>query len=216
MSRYVWKKTSVLLTLLLVLFLLLGGRGPAFGAPAPAGPTKEGSSFLYIFAHRYLPDVFLREPGLALALALPQRQWPLLQTLWEICEQSYPDVSPAQPNGLGVESKRINDNLIYALVTFPKPQNMTEAYYACLMVEFHVARDKSLQTTSVGYYTLEKSMDLSGLLSSGKPEKQNIAESTVIGSWDKGRHVNLGPGPAPGCANAFRDVVMKIHAKRKK
>lgn len=197
---------------LLVLLALFSGHSVSHGA-STAG--ERSASLPYIFAHRYLPALVHEDPQIATSLAFSKRQQELLLKIWELCQESYPDAPSQSPTDLTVTGGKLDEGVAAALVTMPSPEDMTEAYYVCVIARFIIEGDK-VKASDVAYYTLEKSISLDasalfGLEKKASPQLEE-ARPTVLGGWTKdGSHLNFGSGPSPDSPEDFVKAVYGLY-----
>ena len=197
---------------LLVLLALFPGHGVSHGASA-AG--ERAASLPYIFAHRYLPALVHEDPQIATSLAFSKKQQELLLKIWELCQERYPNAPSQNPTDLTVTGGKLDEGVAAALVTMPPPEDITEAYYVCVIAKFSMEGGK-VKVSDVAYYTLEKSISLDANALFGLEEKTpsppRDARPTVLGGWGKdGSHLNFGSGPSPESPKDFVDSAYRLY-----
>ena len=207
---------ALLLPVLLVGSLLFTGCKATNTAPpqqAPA-PQQREPSFKYLFAHRILPQGLHGTPQSALLLAFSQEGDIFLNAVWEQYKRTNPEfarevASPPKVIQRGFLAKE----LAFFIIEMPTPEVMPEAYYALVIVALkRDAKKQALDARQIWYYTLEKTMPVGALLAGGGSNTAQAQQTaTVIGQWtNEPRHLNFGPGPAPGDPKAFAAAVFAL------
>jgi hypothetical protein len=152
----------------------------------PDGPRRHH----YLFCHRELPFAAFHVGGDLVSAA---RQGHLtLTALWNKVGQTLPEDQRLRPDGLAARYHPFANHDVI-LVSFPRPQAPTEAYFAAIAVPING------RSSGVRYLTLEAAVSpLDG------------ARYNMIGEWTRdGAHGNLGSGPAV-YPDAFLDVVVEL------
>jgi hypothetical protein len=137
-----------------------------------------------------------------------------LNDLWEAvrtgCTQAAtdPDQRPEPgPEGLEADMTQIGPYSA-VIVTLPKPQVPTEAFFVGMVLRSYVRAEDGLTVDRhpvLLYYTLEHG----GLSENGSPK-------TILCEWQAGTHLAYGDGPPPG-SSAFRDAIReKVDLLQKK
>ena len=152
----------------------------------------------YYFVHTYLCDRAWEHGKLLVNNLRTKTGTAYLQTLWvlrgltsETAEDGFID-----SEGLDCSPIKIGDDYYGAIVQFPNPVRMTEAYFAAIILP--VGADIS---TPADYYTLEFTIHNDG------------SEGTVLGYWRGGMHASLIPTPEPN-KEAFLSTITELILKR--
>lgn len=127
----------------------------------------------YLFAHRALP---VAAPGLApraRSLVLQGRLNDGLLGLWNRVGDDVAPDDRLPGNGLRGALRDAGGTEV-VLVTMPRAEHMTEAHFAAVVL-----------SEPLRYLVLEHSWT-----TEDRP-------CTVLGEWEEGKHLNLGPGPEP-------------------
>jgi hypothetical protein len=183
-------------------FLNALGHLPTLQATPAA--VKESASLArthhYLFSYRALLREFFKHPVETIEL-LRAYGAQYLEKMWTaIAENSTPgDV--LSPNGLACQLKELPGDITLIVVTFPKPERITEAYFAALV--FRAGRRFLIPRQEIKrYFTLEHS-----LASSGEPPTMicewSLTENALI------TRANHGNGFAP-TVDGFTDSLSKI------
>ena len=207
---------AMVLPMLLVSCLLFTGCKTTHTAPPQqaAAPQQKMPSFKYFFAHRILPQGLHGTPQSALLLAFSQEGDTFLNAVWEQYKRTTPEFARevASPPKV-IQRGFLANDLAFFIIEMPTPEVMPEAYYALVIVALkRDAKKQALDARHIWYYTLEKTMPVGALLAgSGSNTAQAQQAATVIGQWtNEPRHLNFGPGPAPGDPKAFASAVFTL------
>lgn len=148
----------------------------------------------YYFAHQYLRERAQQHPKLLIEKLRGESGTIYLSVLWLsrglAVKGEGDDFIPA--NGLECFPIEIGDEYYGALVQFPTPEKIAEAYFIALILP--VTEEASVLCE---FYTLEFSKNEDG------------SRRTVLGKWIDGSHFNLGSGPAPE-KEAFLDAIPEV------
>lgn len=145
----------------------------------------------YIFAHRLLPHLFLKNPGNFIK-ALKEKGVTLLSDIWNHIGEN-PESTAPMAEGLKLEFREAGRNTDIALVTLPEPAVMTEAYFVAMIYRDMGRRFFFFKRRYTRYITLELGFDMEN-------------PRTVLCEWDKNAHYNMGDGPRPELSAFFKKV----------
>jgi len=132
----------------------------------------------YFFAHRLLPLLFRQDPTQFVSL-LQRDGLPFLAFWWHKASQDMPGEDHLSADGLGYALRELENGWVAVVVTLPRPQGMTEAYFVALL--------QKPGTPDRRVFTLELGFSLTAETS-----------HTVLCEWTAdSTHLNRGPGPTP-------------------
>lgn len=152
----------------------------------------------YVFAHRYLPNLFFGDPVRFFG-ALESGGDAFLHWLWKRCESEAKDGVVIPPTGLEAHLFRFDDETLCACITLPQPLGITEAYWVAAV--YRPERETPPGARFVAFYTLEFGYDL------------DDEPRTVLGSWSAdGTHSNFGDGPEASMDAFLEWVVEKVES----
>jgi hypothetical protein len=148
-----------------------------------------------MFAHRVLPSLFFQDPERFLEI-LKKEGITFLRFFWDKLGSSL-DAEDVQPlHGVNYETRVLEDGTSIAMIEFPKPEHVTEAYFAALVYRPLSAGGESIQR----YFTLEYGITLS-----------EPGERSVLCEWTvDNHHLNFGDGPEPTSRAFFTAVCEKL------
>jgi hypothetical protein len=147
----------------------------------------------YHFVHEYLRDKCLLSPVPALKDFFHEKATEHLKIAWVSLGVGFTDAEFIKPDGIEVVPFAVGDKFRGAILVFPKPTRLNEAFMAAIIAP----RDIQIGETGRSlYFTLEYNPD--------RPEPH-----TFIGQWTDGAHFNLGSGPAPTVAG-FKETVIGL------
>jgi hypothetical protein len=176
------------------------GDAPPASATPPAASRDDDTrprQQHYVFAHRLLRDLFLRDPAGFLG-ELNQDGDEFLQAAWMfvgIKLTGEPDTASAQE--VKHEARKLDDGSLVVLITMPRATRMPEAIFVAA-----VYRPASEGREEVArFVTLEFS----------RPPGTEVP-ITVLAEWQGERHLNFGRGPAPTLNEFFASVVALLAA----
>lgn len=177
-----------------------GQAGEAPSAPPPA--TKEDDTRPrqqhYVFAHRLLRDLFLRDPSGFLA-ELKESGDEFLQAAWMFVGMKLTgDPGVASAREVTHEVRKLEDGSLVVLITMPRATRMPEAIFVAAV--YRPAAEGREEVAR--FVTLEFS----------RPPGLE-APITVLAEWQGERHLNFGQGPAP-TLNDFFAAVTALLAER--
>jgi hypothetical protein len=143
----------------------------------------------YVFAHRIVPEVALKDPAQVLTLLRGPEGNKFLQDLWAEVGESCPANLPSEGLRLTLEEVEGLDEPM-ALIRLPEPEIPPEAHYLAIVPWCEKRLLGLVQKRSLRCFTLEQGIKLSGGL------------RTVLCEWtrsEKGElvHRNYGVGPEP-------------------
>ena len=146
----------------------------------------------YQFAHRILPQNAFERPDLALERLSGADASAFLHSLWHSVGN---DLAPSQrivPAGLSCEMREF-DNYRIALITFPAPLYVPEAFFSALAFDLPRSANHALE---LRYITLESGFVL-----------EDGEKRTVLCEWTSApTHLNMGDGPPPELDAFFQTV----------
>ncbi len=152
----------------------------------------------YHFAHQYLPERACQHPKLLVEKLREKSATSYLSFLWVsrglAVKGEHEEFIPA--DGLECCPIEIGDDYYGALVRFPTPQKMAEAYFVAIVLPVANSASASCQ-----FFTLEFSMDA------------DRTKRTALGEWVDGSHFNLGSGPPPE-KEAFLEAMAELVESR--
>jgi hypothetical protein len=154
----------------------------------------------YYFAHQYLRERAQQHPKLLVEKLREESGISYLSFLWVsrgLAVKGAEDEFIAA-EGLECFPIEIGDEYYGALVQFPTPQKLAEAYFVAIILP--VSEDVS---ASAKFFTLEFSMN------------NDRSKKTVLGQWSDGSHFNLGSGPSPE-KEAFIEAISSLVLNRPK
>ncbi len=102
------------------------------------------------------------------------------------------------PTGLACFPIDIGSDYYGALVQFPTPERIREAYFVAIIMPTSQTAPEHCE-----FFTLEFS------------KSQDGSKRTVFGKWSDGSHFNMGDGPAPE-KEAFVEAISELLAGRNK
>jgi hypothetical protein len=151
-----------------------------------------------LFAHQVLPAAFYSAPDRFMAL-LTEQGHNLLRLWWQRVAEYLEETDWLSAHGLGYRLRPLGDNASLVLITFPPPQNITEAYFAALV--YRPAQLKNSLWHSAPAYTRYFTLEI-GLDPAGHPRP-------ILGEWlATGRRLDHGDGPPPE-AELFIEAVRR-------
>lgn len=146
----------------------------------------------YYFAHQYLRDRAQQNPEPLVDNLRKETGTKYLKFLWVsrgfAAKREEDDFIPA--DGLKCFPIEIGNEYFGALVEFPTPEKMTEAYFAAIILPV-----RAQPSVPAEFFTLEFSL--------------NRSEGTILCKWVEGSHFNLGDGPPPQ-REAFVEAISKL------
>jgi hypothetical protein len=151
-------------------------------------PKREGKgpSPDYVLAHYALRQIALSDPLRFLAIiASPDANRFIDAVMQDVAEKCG---RPATFKSDAVKCHRLRvGNFPCAMIEFPEPREMAEAYLIALVVliDTSIAEPPATTKVSARYFALEKGFTLSN-----EPR-------TVLAEWSANTHGNLGDGPVP-------------------
>lgn len=152
----------------------------------------------YVFAHRLLRDLFLRDPSGFLA-ELNQNGDEFLQAAWMFVGVKLTgDPDAASAPEVKHEVRKLDDGSLVVLITMPRATRMPEAIFVAAV--YRPAAEGREEVAR--FVTLEFSRP---------PGMQTPI--TVLAEWQGERHLNFGPGPAP-TLNDFFAAIAALLAER--
>jgi len=150
----------------------------------------------YYFAHEYLRERAQQHPKLLVEKLREESGTSYLSFLWVsrgfAVKGEEDEFIPA--DGLECFPIEIGSEYYGALVQFPTPEKMAEAYFVAILLPASEGASASAE-----FFTLEFSMD------------DDRSKKTVLGKWGGGSHFNLGSGPPPekgAFLNAIHDLAL--------
>jgi hypothetical protein len=151
----------------------------------------------YHFVHEYLRDKCLSAPVAALNDFFHEKATEHLKIAWVSLGMLYkdPDQEFIPADGIEVVPFEIGERLKGAILVFPKPERLSEAFMAAIVAPSDIQIG---DTGKSRYFTLEYNAD--------RPNPH-----TYIGQWTEESHFNLGSGPVPTVDN-FKQVVIELVA----
>jgi hypothetical protein len=152
----------------------------------------------YFFAHQYLRERAQQVPKLLVANLRKESGTRYLSSLWVTqgfaAKREEDDFIPA--DGLKCFPIEIGNEYYGALVQFPTPQKMTEAYFAAIILPVDETASPPCE-----FFTLEFSLN------------NDRSKTTVLGLRGDTTHFNLGSGPLPD-KEAFLGAINKLVLNR--
>ncbi|MDI2126813.1 hypothetical protein [Yinghuangia seranimata] len=130
----------------------------------------------YTVAHGVVRAIALQQPTDLAAFALAGLLDELLGRIWQGEGDKLPEEERLAPDGLGSTLYWGPGDEMLAVMAFPAPERMTEAYFTAALFP---------KTLEARYFTLEFTRTLDG------------GTATVVGEWAKDGHLNFGAGPEP-------------------
>lgn len=151
----------------------------------------------YHFVHDYLRDKCLGSPMPALKDFFHEKATEHLKIAWVSLGMLYKDRDEEfiQPEGIEVVPFEIGDKFKGAILVFPKPERLNEAFMSAIVAPHDIQIG---DTGKSRYFTLEYNPD--------RP-----IPHTYIGQWTDGAHFNLGDGPVPTADN-FKQAIVELVA----
>jgi hypothetical protein len=149
----------------------------------------------YYFVHEYLRAKCLGAPVPALRDFSHEKATEHLRIAWTTLGMLHkdPDAEFIPPEGVEVVPFEIGSEFKAAILVFPHPERLNEAFMAAIVV----ARGIQVEGTSKSrYFTLEYNPD--------RPEPH-----TYIGEWIDESHFNLGGGPPP-TVEEFKQAIVGL------
>jgi hypothetical protein len=147
----------------------------------------------YYFAHQYLRERAQQHPALLIRELRKESATKYLGFLWitrgSAVVDNEGDFIPA--TGLRCFPIDIADSYYGALVQFPTPEKMTEAYFVAILMPTGKEDPAFCE-----FYTLEFTMN------------EDRRNGTILGKWQGGSHFNFGAGPPPD-KQAFLEALEK-------
>lgn len=139
----------------------------------------------YVFCHVALKQIALEDPLRMLAILASDRAEEFLAGLLEDVETHCGKKATLTAAQVRIHPRRIGER-VCAILQFPEPQRITNAFFVALMVQVDFgAAPAETTVSSARFFTLEK----------GYPEGSE--SRTVLGEWTATGHLNYGTGPAP-------------------
>jgi hypothetical protein len=135
--------------------------------------------FHYRFAHRLLSTLLLNPRYRLRDMGADGFATEFLHFVWSDYEQHFPAEERLSPDGLAGTLERAG-TVEVLLVTMPPAEHKAEAHFVAV-VPCEPPEERR-------FLTLEHSWTLAD------------EPATMLGAWDKGSHLNLGPGPEPTAA----------------
>lgn len=150
-------------------------------AAEDAGPSAD-----YIMAHYAFRQLALDSPLQMLSLLVSPDAKSFFAELLQDVEKQLGQKATYRSEQIQIHPTRIGDYPC-AIVEFPAPQKMAEAYMVALVALFSADEEvpKDLSSIQGRFYTLEKGYSLDG------------QDRTVLCEWDQTSHKNYGDGPEP-------------------
>ncbi len=156
---------------------------------------KEPRLHHYWFAHRVLPAVFYANPARFMAV-LRERGKSLLQVSWERLGSDMKIADRIPADGLNYEIQELASGVTIAIISLPKPQGITEAYFVAPVYRPAMADQEPLAK----FFTLEYGMDF-----------DKGSTRTVLCQWTQEKsHMNMGDGPEPVIATFLETIVRHL------
>jgi hypothetical protein len=150
-------------------------------AAEEAGPSAD-----YVLAHYALRQIALESPLQMLGLLASPDAKKFLTELLQDVEKQLGQKASYRADQIQIHCLRLGEYPC-AIVEFPAPQKMAEAYMVALVALLGTDDEipKDLSTIKAHYYTLEKGFSMEG------------SDRTVLCEWDTTSHKNYGDGPEP-------------------
>lgn len=151
----------------------------------------------YHFVHEYLRDKCLGAPVAALNDFFHEKATEHLEIAWVSLGVLHKDREDEfiRPDGIEVMPFSIGNSLKGAILTFPEPKRLNEAFMSAIVAPADIRMEDERKSR---YFTLEYNRD--------RP-----APHTYVAEWIDGAHFNLGSGPTPTAEN-FKQVVVDLVA----
>jgi hypothetical protein len=152
----------------------------------------------YYFVHVYLREKCLHSPGGAFEDFHHEKAAEYQRITWKTVGLTYrhPGDEFIPADGIDVVPFTIGDEYKGAVLTFPTPERVTEAFMSAIVAPVDIQPHESHRSQ---YYTLEYNPD--------RPNK------TYIGKWSDNSHFNLGAGPLPTVEN-FIQVLTEFFTEK--
>jgi len=167
--------------------------------PAPE-PSADGPSLHYVFAHYAMRHVALSDPLQILGILASPNSSEFIEAVLEDVQTQCGQKASFRASDIKVHQVRVG-NFPCAVFELPPPQEMAEAFMTALVVpiELNAGPPSDLEGVVARYFTLEKSISLSG------------GPRTVLAEWNETEHINFGDGPEPN-VDAFVTSLNKVFA----